>query len=62
MKFEQAVQKSIKSFLKGDMPEKLTEMSEDGLTYTPDFFDEMQKNYKNTEVVEPKEMEDADDA
>tara|TARA_B100000768_G_scaffold181497_1_gene204743 strand:+ start:95 stop:277 length:183 start_codon:yes stop_codon:yes gene_type:complete len=57
MKFEQAIQKSIKTFLKGDMPEKLMEMSEDGLTYTPEFFDQMQEQYKSAEAQPPEETE-----
>jgi len=57
MKFEQAVQKSIKSFLKGDMPEKLMEMKEGGLMYTPEFFDDMQENYKSAEAQPPEETE-----
>ena len=62
MKFEKAVQKSIKEFLAGRMPEKIMEMSEGELQYTPEYFDEMQENYNNTEVVNPEEMETADDA
>jgi len=57
MKFEQAVQKSIKSFLKGDMPEKLMEMKEGGLMYTPEFFDDMQEQYKSAEAQPPEETE-----
>jgi len=33
------------------------EMSEDGLTYTPEFFDQMQEQYKSAEAQPPEETE-----
>lgn len=39
MKFEDAIKRSIKEFLRGKYPKKLAELKEDGLTFTPEWFD-----------------------
>jgi len=43
MTFNEAVKKSIKVFLKGKMPMKTSELKEDGLVYTPEYFDELEE-------------------
>jgi len=43
MTFNEAVKKSIKVFLKGKMPMKTSELKEDGLFYTPEYFDELEE-------------------
>jgi hypothetical protein len=47
MKFEDAIVESIKAFLGGNVPEKLAEMKEGGLTYTPQWFDAFEETIKN---------------
>jgi hypothetical protein len=46
MKFEDAIVESIKSFLAGNIPEKLNEMKEGGITYTPKWFDALEETVK----------------
>jgi hypothetical protein len=46
MKFEDAITESIKAFLAGNVPEKLAEMKEGGLTYTPQWFDAFEQTVK----------------
>ena len=41
MKFEDAIKRSIKSFLGGNIPKETDEMSPNGIYYTPDYFDAM---------------------
>jgi len=42
MTFDEAVKKSIKVFLKGTMPIKTGELKEDGLVFTPEYFDQLE--------------------
>tara|TARA_A100001388_G_scaffold230025_1_gene181956 strand:+ start:3916 stop:4110 length:195 start_codon:yes stop_codon:yes gene_type:complete len=44
MDFNVAVKRSIKSFLAGKMAMKTSELKENGLLYTPDFFDQMEED------------------
>ena len=43
MKFQDAVKKSIKSFMNGKTPAATGELNEDGVFHTPDYFDELEK-------------------
>jgi len=43
MKFEDAVQKSVKLFLDGKMPPKTADIAENGRMYTPEYFDELEE-------------------
>jgi len=45
MKFEDAIKKSIKDFLKGNTSDKVSEAREGGLYYTPAFFDEFEEKF-----------------
>jgi hypothetical protein len=58
MKFNAAVEKSIKAFLDGKMPEKLMEVSEEELIYTPEYMDALEEEFLNEEV----EIGDEDEA
>jgi hypothetical protein len=42
MTFDEAVKKSIKVFMQGKMPMKTGELKEEGLFYTPEYFDELE--------------------
>lgn len=42
MTFEDAIKKSIKAFMSGKMPLKVASLKEDGLFYTPEYFDELE--------------------
>jgi len=66
MTFDQAIAKSIKTFLEGTMPEKLIEASEGELKYTPEYLDQYEqdlaedspnKAYKKKMGKKKKEME-----
>ena len=56
MKFEDAVKKSIKSFMNGKIPTATNELGEEGIFHTPDYFDELEKNM----LGEDKKKETAD--
>ena len=42
MTFDEAVKKSIKVFLQGKMPLKTGGLKEEGLFFTPEYFDELE--------------------
>ena len=42
MTFDEAIKKSIKVFLNGKMPMKTGELKEDGLQFTPEYFDDLE--------------------
>lgn len=56
MKFEDAIKRSIKEFLKGKYPKKLAELKEEGLIYTPEWFDAFEDslNEANGKKTSPK--------
>tara|TARA_R100001377_G_scaffold61219_1_gene37272 strand:- start:833 stop:1012 length:180 start_codon:yes stop_codon:yes gene_type:complete len=56
MKFEDAVKKSIKSFMNGKIPIATNELGEEGIFHTPDYFDELEENM----LGEDKKKETAD--
>ena len=43
MKFEDAVKKSIKAFMRGKAPSATTAINKDGLFYSPEYFDELEE-------------------
>ena len=55
MKFNTAIEKSIKAFLDGKMPEKLMEVSEEELIYTPEYMDALEEEFMNEEVGDEDE-------
>ncbi len=57
MKFEDAIERSIKSFLKGNMPEELMKVQGDPVIYTPDYMDELEEDLADMEPLED-EVED----
>ena len=58
MKFEDAVEKSIKSFLKGRVPEELMKVQGDPVIYTPDYMDELEEDLADMEPIDEEEVED----
>jgi hypothetical protein len=56
MKFEDAIEKSIKAFLKGRLPEELVKVTEGNILYTPDYMDELEAELADMEPEE--EVED----
>ena len=58
MKFEDAIEKSIKSFLKGNMPEELMKVQGDPVIYTPDYMDELEEDLADMEPEDENEVED----
>jgi len=57
MKFEDAIEKSIKSFLKGRLPEELMKVQGNPVVYTPDYMDELEEDLADMEPLED-EVED----
>jgi len=43
MKFQDAVKKSIKSFMNGKNPEATGELGEEGIYHTTEYFDELEE-------------------
>jgi len=65
MKFEEAVVKSIRSFLNGDMAEETNNVTEQGkIFYTPAYFDAYEEALEDGDFdeVEEEEEEIDDDA
>jgi len=42
MKFEDAVKKSVKAFMNGQMPEATGALVTDGIFHTPEYFDDLE--------------------
>lgn len=63
MKFEEAIEKSIKAFMEGRMPENLNATKEGGLKYTPEYFDDFEQELKDrVEAPSKSKKTEADDA
>ena len=62
MQFNEAVKKSIKNFMDGNMPEALTEQKE-FLMYGPDYFDELEAEILDepTDSTAAREEEESDE-
>ena len=58
MKFEDAVKKSIKEFMRGKTPEATGEMMEGGIFHTPEYFDEMEEDLLGDDKKEESVDED----
>lgn len=58
MKFEDAIEKSIKSFLKGRLPEELMKVQDSPVMYTPDYMDELEIDLADMEPLDEDEVED----
>lgn len=52
MTFEDAIIKSIKNFMSGKVPEKLNAVTEEGLKYTPEYFDEFELDLDSNKTVD----------
>tara|TARA_R100001369_G_scaffold31333_1_gene55662 strand:- start:777 stop:971 length:195 start_codon:yes stop_codon:yes gene_type:complete len=57
MTFDEAVKKSIKVFLKGNMPMKTGELKEEGLMYTPEYFDALEDDLLDEPTKSKKEKD-----
>ena len=63
MTFDQAVKKSIKVCMQGKLPMKTDQLKEEGLFYTPEYFDELEEDLleeptDSKKSKEEKELED----
>lgn len=56
MQFKDAVEKSIRSFYNGELPEKAIEASEKEFPYTLEFFDDLKE--QDLEEISEKESKD----
>lgn len=63
MKFEDAIEKSIKAFIVNkQIPEKLNELKEGGIKYTPEYFDEfVEELAASKEKPSKKSKKESDD-
>jgi hypothetical protein len=50
MKFEDAIKKSIRSFMDGNMPKGMMEQMESEPMYTPEYYDELEKDMDTKEA------------
>jgi len=58
MKYRDVVKKSIVAFMDGRVPENTASLKEGGLKYTPEYFDDLEKEILGE--TESKEKEDND--
>lgn len=58
MKFEDAVEKSIRSFMKGRLPDELMKVQGEPILYTPEYMDELEEEMAD---MEPEEEDDVED-
>lgn len=59
MKFEDAVEKSIRAFLKGKLPEELMKVQGEPVLYTPEYMEEFSEELAEAELdEEDDEVED----
>lgn len=57
MRFEDVIEKSIKSFLNGKLPEELEKVQGESIIYTPVYMDELEEELND---MEPEVEEDVD--
>lgn len=57
MRFEKAIRASVKAFSEGTLPERTLGLTEGGVKYTPEYFDNLEMELNGTS---PKEKEDID--
>ena len=62
MKFEDAIRLSISNFLNGKLPDELGKLNEEGLTYTPEWFDTFEETLQKEEELKAETMDEEDDA
>jgi|TARA_R110000851_G_scaffold139_1_gene498 hypothetical protein len=60
MTFDDAIKKSIKVFLQGKMPSKTSELSPEGLFYTPEYFDTLEAELLDAPTESTKEKDAKD--
>lgn len=61
MEYRDVVRQSIKTFMEGTMPEQTASLKEEGLKYTPEFFDELEANLLETKDKKGKKDKKEDD-
>ena len=61
MTFDEAIKKSIKVFLNGKMPMKTGELKEDGLRFTPEYFDDLEDEMLKNPIDIKSDKEEATD-
>jgi hypothetical protein len=54
MTFEEAIRLSIKAYMKGKIPQSVNE-AKGGLRYTPEYFDDLEKNLLGEKEVDEKD-------
>lgn len=57
MDYDDLIRKSIKQFLKGRMPEETAKLYENGVRYTPQYFDDLEKEM-SADTGKPKKAKD----
>jgi hypothetical protein len=62
MDYDDMIRKSIKEFLKGKVPETTSQLNEKGLRYTPDYFNDLEKELDEDGDKKPADKEDDVDA
>ena len=60
MTFDEAIQKSIKVFLQGKLPQKTGELKDSGLFYTPEYFDQLEEELLE-EPTDSKNLKDQEE-
>lgn len=55
MKFEDAIEKSIKAFLDGKLPEELVKVQDGEILYTPEYMDEMEEDFSDLDLEDEVE-------
>ena len=58
MKFDEAVAKAIKTYYGGKLPEKVLELQGGTTKYTPEYFDEVEKELTGEEPAKEEVVED----
>jgi hypothetical protein len=59
MEIRDAFQLAIKKFLDGTMPKELSSLKEEGLKYTPEYFDMMEKDLAEIRVPQKSKKKKA---
>ena len=58
MDYDDMIRKSIKEFMRGKIPETTAQLHENGLRYTPEYFDELEKELEEGGSAETVDEED----
>jgi len=60
MQYDEIVRQSVKAFKKGRLPEQISSRKEEGLKYTPEYFDQLEEDLLGNDTTPEEDTDEAD--